>query len=137
MLITTPAGATRAATRRMALFDDTARRLPEIARMRTGRSNFLFELQEYRALLDGCTDLRENHLHCSSGRRAKLVFHLHGFHDDKSLPRLHDVADLHRDAHNHPRHWRNEWRWAGRPSVSTAQFPNGTRALVEGFDVIA
>src|SRR6185437_217802 len=97
----------------------------------------LFQLYQQRALLDRAPRGRVYGADPTRGDRAKLVLHLHRLHHDESLPRLHGVADLHSDAHDEPRHRRNERRRSLRSGGLGREITNGARALVERFDLEA
>src|SRR5450759_2596617 len=68
---------------------------------------------------------------------AKLVFHLHGLHDDQALTLPDPIADLHIDAYYQTGHRGRQRGWAGGLRRQLGEFANRRCPLVQRFGVKA
>src|ERR1700741_545881 len=94
-----------------------------------------FEGDEKCSFLDSSS---RHYFHAPDGPRrrgAKLVLHLHRFHDDDSLARFNYIAGADVYPDNQSRHRRQHRCRTGGRGVGRGKITNRTRSLVERFDI--
>src|SRR4051812_17071150 len=91
-------------------------------------------LEKQGALLHDASRCHRDASHDAGCRGLELVFHFHGFHDNETLTRAHEVtlADTH--PHHEPRHWRDEARRSAGMLHRARQVANRARAFIERLD---